>query len=135
MAEAAAAPAPPASRTFEERLQDSTEIRERYKDRLPVIISKATTRGALTVPNLDKERFLVPQDLTLGQLVYVIRRRLHLPPDLALFLFVNGALPPSAWRESFRAHYPQPCRSPLRPSRPPPTPPHRGGSHAADARA
>ena len=27
--------------------------------------------------------------------MYVIRRRLHLPPDLGLFLFCNNTLPPT----------------------------------------
>ena len=39
--------------------------------------------------------FPCPCSLTLGQLVYVIRRRLHLPSDMGLFLYVNNTLPPT----------------------------------------
>lgn len=41
-------------------------------------------------------RYLVPADLTVGQFVYVVRKRLSLPPDKALFVFVKNSLPPTA---------------------------------------
>ncbi|RYE84269.1 MAG: hypothetical protein EOO65_02565 [Methanosarcinales archaeon] len=45
------------------------------------------------VPMVDKQKFLVPGDLTVGQFVYVIRKRLALPPEKALFVFVGNTLP------------------------------------------
>ena len=80
-------------KTFEERLRSSTEIKERYPDRLPCIVEKATSRGAAATPALDKGRFLVPQDLTLSQFIFVIRRRLQLDPQSALFLYAGGQMP------------------------------------------
>ena len=41
-------------------------------------------------------RYLVPADLTVGQFVYVIRRRIKLSPEKAIFVFVNNVLPPTA---------------------------------------
>lgn len=38
----------------------------------------------------------MPSDLTAGQFVYVIRKRLKLPAEQAIYLFVNGSIPPSA---------------------------------------
>jgi GABA(A) receptor-associated protein len=43
--------------------------------------------------DIDKKKYLVPTDLTCGQFVYVIRKRLKLPPEQAIHLFVNGKLP------------------------------------------
>ena len=40
--------------------------------------------------------YLVPCDLTVGQFVYVIRKRIELPPEKAIFIFVNNRLPPTA---------------------------------------
>jgi GABA(A) receptor-associated protein len=37
-----------------------------------------------------------PQDLTVGQFVYVIRKRIKLAPEKAIFIFVNEVLPPTA---------------------------------------
>lgn len=93
-------------RAFEERQEESARIRERFPDRLPVIVERATNRGAAAVPELDKSKFLVPVDLTVGQFVYVLRRRLSLPADQALFLFVHSTLPPSTalMRDVYAAH-------------------------------
>lgn len=40
-------------------------------------------------------RYLVPADLTVGQFVYVIRKRIKLSPEKAIFIFVNNVLPPT----------------------------------------
>jgi len=37
----------------------------------------------------------VPADLTVGQFVYVIRKRIKLSPEKAIFIFVNNVLPPT----------------------------------------
>lgn len=80
---------------FEERAEEAEKIRERFPDRLPVIVERTGTRGGRDTPELDRSRFLVPLDLTLGQLVYVIQRRLSLPADRALFVFCGTTLPPA----------------------------------------
>ena len=36
------------------------------------------------------------QDLTVGQFVYVIRKRIKLPAEKAIFIFVDEVLPPTA---------------------------------------
>jgi len=37
----------------------------------------------------------VPADLTVGQFVYVIRKRIKLAPEKAIFVFINNFLPPT----------------------------------------
>ncbi|KAF9669528.1 hypothetical protein SADUNF_Sadunf14G0116900 [Salix dunnii] len=41
-------------------------------------------------------RYLVPADLTVGQFVYVVRKRIKLSPEKAIFIFVKNILPPTA---------------------------------------
>jgi len=48
------------------------------------------------IPTIDKIKYLVPSDLTVGQFCYVIRRRIKLAPEKAIFIFVNEVLPPTA---------------------------------------
>ena len=93
-------------RLFEDRVEEATRIRNRYPDRLPCIVERATNRGASNVPLLDKVKFLVPSDLTVGQLAYVLRRRLTLASDVALFLYVGNTLPSSTMlmREVYAAY-------------------------------
>lgn len=77
--------------TFEVRLAESRKIRESFPGRVPVIIEKASRVSE--IPTIDKNKFLVPIDLTLGQFIYVIRKRMCLPPEKALFVFINNTLP------------------------------------------
>uniref|UniRef100_A0A453D003 Autophagy-related protein n=1 Tax=Aegilops tauschii subsp. strangulata TaxID=200361 RepID=A0A453D003_AEGTS len=41
-------------------------------------------------------RYLVPADLTVGQFVYVVRKRIKLSAEKAIFIFVKNTLPPTA---------------------------------------
>ena len=43
----------------------------------------------------DECRYLVPADLTVGQFVYVVRKRIKLSPEKAIFIFVKNILPPT----------------------------------------
>nr|GMC80729.1 autophagy-related protein 8F [Ipomoea batatas] len=45
------------------------------------------------IPNIDKRKFLVPSDLTVGQFVFVIRKRIQLSSEKAIFIFVDNVLP------------------------------------------
>ncbi|ONI06646.1 hypothetical protein PRUPE_5G072400 [Prunus persica] len=40
-------------------------------------------------------QYLVPADLTVGQFVYVIRKRIKLSAEKAIFIFVDNVLPPT----------------------------------------
>lgn len=40
-------------------------------------------------------RYLVPADLTVGQFVYVVRKRIKLNAEKAIFIFVKNILPPT----------------------------------------
>ena len=72
---------------FAERLAKSRYIRDKYPDRLPIIVD---TTG--TLPKLDKHKFLVPCDLTVSQLMYVVRKRMSLRPEVAMFMYVGTVM-------------------------------------------
>lgn len=79
--------------SFEHRLNESIRIREKYPDRIPIICEKINRSD---VPEIDKEKYLVPNDLTVGQFIYVIRKRVKLPAEAAIYLFVGGSIPPTS---------------------------------------
>lgn len=54
-----------------------------------------THRHARTHARTHPSRYLVPSDLTVGQFVYVIRKRIKLSPEKAIFIFVRNVLPPT----------------------------------------
>ena len=43
--------------------------------------------------NLEKSKFLVPENITYGEFLYIIRSRIQLGAEKALFLFVNNTIP------------------------------------------
>jgi GABA(A) receptor-associated protein len=67
---------------------------------VPVICEKADRSG--DIPDIDKKKYLVPADLTVGQFHYVIRKRIKLAPEKALFLFCSNTIPPNGESCIFR---------------------------------
>ena len=60
---------------YTKRLSESTNIKNKYPDRIPIIVEKY--KGS-TLPDIDKCKYLVPKDMNLGQFVYIIRKGLNL---------------------------------------------------------
>ena len=81
--------------SFDDRKRDTTNILLKYPDRLPIICEKSKN-APKDCPEIDKKKYLIPNDLTIGQFVYVIRKRLKLSPEKSIFLFINGYIPPTS---------------------------------------
>ena len=79
---------------IQKKRDEADRILQKYPDRIPVIVSRSTKCS--DVAAIDKNKFLVPSDLTVGQFQYVIRKRLSLTPDKALFLFIGGTVVPTS---------------------------------------
>ncbi len=77
----------------EYRKNEADKVRERHPDRLPVICEKV---DGSQIQDLDKNKFLVPADLTVGQFVLVVRKRVMLEPEKAIFLFIGDSVPPTS---------------------------------------
>ena len=72
------------------RCGESSRMRKKYPGRYCIIVDKDPRT---TAPPIDKHKYLVPGDLTVGQFIYVIRKRLKLPSDQAIFVYVDKKLP------------------------------------------
>ncbi len=80
---------------YDKRRSESLRIKAKYPDRIP-IICEVYKRDRKEL-NLDKNKYLVPNDLSIGQFLYVIRKRIHLKPEKAIYVFTEkGTLPPTA---------------------------------------
>lgn len=77
--------------TADQRKQESFRILQKYPDRIPIICEKTIKSN---IKEIDKKKYLVPSDLTVGQFIYVIRKRLKLPAEESIFLYVNRSIPP-----------------------------------------
>ena len=79
---------------FCDRKAESDKILAKYPDRIPIICEK--NHKSKNTPEIDKNKYLVPVDLTVGQFMYVIRKRMKLAPEQGIFLFINGYIPSSS---------------------------------------
>merc|ERR1711939_632699 len=52
--------------TWEKRVEEADKIRKKHPDRIPVICEKAEGSD---IPEIDRKKYLVPQELTVGQFV------------------------------------------------------------------
>lgn len=51
---------------------------------------------AADLPALDKHKYIVPKSTTVGMFSAILRRRMNVPPEKAIFLFIDNNLPTSS---------------------------------------
>ena len=74
-----------------DRKEEFDRIQSKYAERIPIIVE--TNPRSKDLPKLSKNKFLVPRSITFGQFMYIIRSRMKLKQEQALFIFVNNILP------------------------------------------
>lgn len=93
--------------SFEQRKIMAIHIINKYPDRLPVIVEKILGSD---IQDIDKNKYLVPNDLTIGQFIFVIRKRINLREEQGIFLSINNTLPPisALFSQIYKEHV-DPC--------------------------
>ncbi|XP_052045162.1 gamma-aminobutyric acid receptor-associated protein-like 2 [Apodemus sylvaticus] len=76
-----------------ERRCEGSKIRVKYPGWVPGIVEKIS--GSQIV-DFDKRKYLVPSDITVAQLMWTIRKRIQLPSEKAIVLFVDRTVPQSS---------------------------------------
>ena len=87
---------------FENRKRESKRVMDTYESRIPLIVEHEKNSN---LPLMNKRKYLVPDDMTIGQFSYVIRKRMKLKPEVAIYLFFNQNLEPTA--SSIKEIYPK----------------------------
>lgn len=77
---------------FEERKNESKKMKEKYSDRIPIILDRHPKSS--TTISMKSRKYLVPLDFTVAQFIYVIRKKCSIRSDLALFLFTKNQIIP-----------------------------------------
>ena len=82
---------------FAMRKEEASRILSKYPNRIPIIIERSDECSD-DIPVVDKKKYLVPNDITTGQFTYIIRKRIELEPEKAIFLFAGDdyTIPPSS---------------------------------------
>ena len=73
---------------FDDRKVESERIMNKYPDKIPCILE----RSGNNIPLINKTKYLVPKDLTIGQYMFVIRKRLKLDTSTGIYLFFKGGI-------------------------------------------
>ena len=80
--------------SLEDRKKESNRVLTNYPDRIPIICEK--TKRSEKMPDIDKHKYLIPMDLTVGQFMFVIRKRMKVAPEMAIYIFIKGTIPPTS---------------------------------------
>lgn len=72
--------------SFIERKQEASRIISKYPDRIAIICEKS--RFSKNIPDIDRKKYLIPKDLTVGQFISIVRKRINLSSEMAVFLFM-----------------------------------------------
>lgn len=75
---------------FNDRREESSHVLKKYPERKPIICEKMFNQIGLH--DIDKKKYLVPNEHTIGQFTYIIKKKLGLTSDEAVFLFINGKI-------------------------------------------
>ena len=76
------------SHSYEQRKEESDRILVKYPNRIPIIVERYN-KGT---PQIDRKKYLAPEDLSMANFLYVIRKRLKLTPEKSIFLFINNKI-------------------------------------------
>jgi GABA(A) receptor-associated protein len=81
-------------RSFEERCKEVEEALEKYEGKIPVLVQRSSTSH---LPSLKQTKFLVPSEITVGQFLFIIRKRINsLKSSQSIWIFVDNSIPPSS---------------------------------------
>ena len=67
----------------------SEKILKKYPDRIPIIVNRYKDSD---IPNIDKNKFIVPKDMKMNAFIYIIRRRIKITSEQTIFVTVNKEL-------------------------------------------
>lgn len=77
--------------SLNQRKNECEKILLKYPNRIPIICEK--NYNSTNAPDIDKHKYLVSRDLTLGQFMHTIRQRMNLTAEVGLYIFISGFIP------------------------------------------
>ncbi len=80
--------------SYEDRWDEAQRILYKFPDRKPIICEKHEC-AEIDCPNIDKRKYLVPNYLTIGQFLMVIRKQIKIEPEKSIYFIINHTIPSS----------------------------------------
>lgn len=75
---------------YDTRLAESKRLLKAHPKTVPVLFS--VYKKHVNELILPKYKYLVPKDVTVGQLLYIVRKRIKINSNQALFIFIGNSL-------------------------------------------
>ena len=76
--------------SLKERKRQAEVVLKKHPGRIPVIVERSKTEKNIAA--IDRSKFLVPGDFSVGQLLYIVRKRIKIRPEEGIFFFINNSL-------------------------------------------
>ncbi|EFQ97660.1 autophagy protein [Nannizzia gypsea CBS 118893] len=76
--------------TFQQRKDEALRTLQHQPDHIPLVCEKEENSDIVAV---NRCKLLVPKVLLVGQLLHVLRSRLKLPSEKAIFILINDEVP------------------------------------------
>ena len=70
-------------------MNEFERIKNKYPNRIPIIVKK---KKDSELPDIDKSKFLVQKDMIINQFIYIIRKKINLKPNEAIFVTINNQI-------------------------------------------
>ena len=70
-----------------QRKKECEKIRTQFSEKIPIICEKDPKSK---IADIDKTKYLVPNDLTVSQFSMMIRKRIQIDKEAAFYLLANG---------------------------------------------
>ena len=78
--------------SFENRCYETKRALRNYPDKAPIICEKSNASDK-DVPDINNKKYLVALELSFGHFMYIIRKRMNLHHEEAIFLFIGNNIP------------------------------------------
>ncbi len=80
-----------AQHSYDTRIEEAKRILDKHPGKFPIIVEKADNSN---VAEIDKHKWLVKGELTIGQFLLTIRRRIKINESESIFIYVNNSYLP-----------------------------------------
>lgn len=77
-----------------ETIEEAERVLEKYPDKIPIIVNISNKCKELSP--LEKKKYIVPSDMTVGQFIYIVRKKIKLSPGQALYFYCNNTIQPNS---------------------------------------
>ena len=73
------------------RKMECKKILLKHPDKIPIIVEK---NDKCHLNEINKKKYLSPNDMLINQFIFIIRKRISLEPSQSLFVMINNKLVP-----------------------------------------